>query len=227
MYMMRHLTLPRSLLIPCNHVIGVKAVMSELGIRLNEIDLHTFITWFDTNGSDCLDYNELVRQLYGEDVTTRALKLPPVLSPQRDAKSKISDIVKAATSPVRTGAGSSQISALAMGVFAEKDRKAAGRSSPYSNKLASLGSPTSGSGFATAMPSDTIGLNTRTLERNLQDIESRAVKEARKSERRQQILEEKLAIQSKLESIERQKQTLLEEYRLSHKHKKKTNLIVV
>ena len=77
------------------------------------------------------------------------------------------------------------------------------------------------------MPTDTIGLNTRTLERNLQDIESRAVKEARKSERRQQILEEKAAIQSKLESIERQKHTLLEEYRLAHKNKKKTNLIVV
>ena len=202
--------------------------MVELGIRLNEVDLHTFITWFDTNGSECLDYNELVRQLYGEDVTTRTLRLPPVLSPQRDAKSKISDILKASTSPVRTGAGSSQISALAMGVFAEKDRKAAGRSSPYSNKPNSLPSPSaSGSGFATAMPTDIIGLNTRTLERNLQDIESRAVKEARKSDRRQQILEEKLAIQHKLESIERQKQTLLDEYRVAHKNKKKTNLIVV
>lgn len=184
----------------------VRGVCGELGIRLNEHDLQTFITWFDTNGSDMLDYNELVRQIYGADVSTRALKLPPVPSPNKDARSKIAALQKASTSPERLGAGSSTISIFVTGCVS------GGVHSP--TKPTTVPSPA-----AAHVGVSNMGVGTRTLERNLQDIESRAVKEARKAERRQKIMEEKACIQQKLDSIERQRKLILEDHRLAQKKK--------
>ena len=101
------------------------------GIRLKEHDLQTFITWFDTNGSDCLDYNELVRELFGDDILTRSSSsllsssllssssssfsssLPMVTSPSNDAKQRMKMLAalkkSTETSPSQLGLGSSAI----------------------------------------------------------------------------------------------------------------------
>ena len=144
---------------------AVRAVAAELGVRLKEHDLQTFLTWFDTNGSDSLDYNELVRQLYGDDVLTRPARLPPIQSPARDARAKVQ--------------------AAQFG----KEGRTVGASSE---------------GF---------GLDPKTLERNMQEIETQAVKLARKALRRQQIMEEQMAIRNKLEAVEKQRSIIVEEYR--------------
>ena len=100
---------------------GVRDVCSELGIRLKEHDLQTFITWFDTNGSDCLDYNELVRELFGDDVLTKSSSsssflsssLPTIMSPVNDAKQRMKMLaalkMNTETSPLQLGLGSSAI----------------------------------------------------------------------------------------------------------------------
>ena len=51
--------------------------------------------------------------------------------------------------------------------------------------------------------------------RNLEKIEKLATVQARKNLRRQQILDVKSAIEVKLESIERQRKTILEDHRLA------------
>lgn len=180
---------------------GLRSVCKELGVQLKEHDLQTFVTWFDTNGSDTLDYNELVRQIYGEDVLTRPLKLPPLQSPIREARSKIMAIQKVA-SPIELGVGSSTISEFAYGNGSEiRAARKLTRSPPISSQ-----------GNAASL-SDGFGLGMNTLARNLQDIEKQAVKEARKAARQAQILEEKMAIQSRLESIDRQRNEILLEQR--------------
>jgi len=145
---------------------ALRAVATELGVRLKEHDLQTFLTWFDTNGSDCLDYNELVRQVYGDDVLTRPTRLPPIHSPARDARNKLQ--------------------------AAQATLQRSGRS---------LGA------------GDGIGLDPKTLERNMQEIETQAAKQARKALRKQQIMEEKMAIQKKLEAVELQRNIIVEEYK--------------
>jgi hypothetical protein len=194
---------------------GVKSLCSELGVRLNELDLHTFIAWFDTNGSDCLDYNELVRQLYGDDVLTRPLKLPPVPSPVKEARAIITSIQKANVSPAKLGMGQSSISTLAYGYGTESRKRL-----NQPTKGAGGGGGGGGTQHAQSMPSSPtagadrlIGMDPKVLVQNLQTIESRATKEFKRAERRQQIMEEKVAIQLKLENIERQKKLILEDHR--------------
>jgi Ca2+-binding EF-hand superfamily protein len=56
---------------------SVLSVAKALGVRLKEAtELGSLVTWFDTNASDWLDYNEFTKQLYGDDISTRAIKLP-------------------------------------------------------------------------------------------------------------------------------------------------------
>jgi Ca2+-binding EF-hand superfamily protein len=55
---------------------SLRSVAAELRCSINEVDLQDTVKWFDTNGSQLLDYNALTRQLYGEDVTTERLVLP-------------------------------------------------------------------------------------------------------------------------------------------------------
>lgn len=55
---------------------AVMSVAKALGVRIKEGELGALVTWFDTNASDLLDYNEFTKQLYGDDISTRAIKLP-------------------------------------------------------------------------------------------------------------------------------------------------------
>eukprot|EP01034_Spumella_vulgaris_P024044 gene24044-30341_t len=53
-----------------------RSVVVELRCSISEPDLQDTVKWFDTNGSQLLDYNALTRQLYGEDIITERLVLP-------------------------------------------------------------------------------------------------------------------------------------------------------
>jgi Ca2+-binding EF-hand superfamily protein len=61
----------------------LRMVCDTLGVRINDRDMKVMIAWFDTDGTERLDYNELTRQLFGEDIATRPVKLPPVPSPTK------------------------------------------------------------------------------------------------------------------------------------------------
>jgi hypothetical protein len=82
-----------------------KGVFEELGVALNDKDLHSLIVWFDTNGSKCLDYNQLTSQLYGDDVMTKSFRLPSLPDPKLRLIS---------TAPPTAG-GASSISTMSIG----------------------------------------------------------------------------------------------------------------
>ena len=194
---------------------GVRTICAELGVRMDDKELVAFTTWFDTNGSNNLDYNELVRQLYGEDIATRGLKLPKVTEKVMLAESR-SQLLSASskTGPHRNpdtlydGIGASMTSTMALGLgTVTKSNEWVGESTIFGSsnqeetqlkqpKLKREGT-----------------LKLQTLTRNLMDIESRQTKEKKHAARQKIILEEKTIIQNKLASIERQRKKILEEYR--------------
>ena len=180
-------------------------VTNELGLRIKSNDLKALIIWFDTNGTDCLDYNAMTSQMYGEDISTRNLRLPEINTLLIEHRNKVKD--QTTPSPLARGVGASAISKMAFGVgseFERRNRKISGSN----NANISMTSPD----VMVAHEKGTLRLST--LEKNLDEIQSRVEKDAIKAVRRQQILDEKANIQLKLGSIERQRKILIEEQNL-------------
>jgi hypothetical protein len=55
---------------------GLLHVLKTLNIRIEEKPLSELITWFDTNASRQIDYNQFTIQLFGNDISTSLLRLP-------------------------------------------------------------------------------------------------------------------------------------------------------
>jgi Ca2+-binding EF-hand superfamily protein len=53
-------------------------VARELKMNISDEEAVKMCNWFDSNGSGKLEYTLLVRQLFGDDVLTRAVSLPPM-----------------------------------------------------------------------------------------------------------------------------------------------------
>ena len=53
-------------------------VLNELRVVMDDSQKGKLVTWFSTDGTISLDYNSLVKQLYGDDVTTRTFALPTI-----------------------------------------------------------------------------------------------------------------------------------------------------
>lgn len=54
--------------------------MNELRVPISREDLRQLVLWFDSNGTERMDYSMLVCQLFGEDILTRPLSLPALPS---------------------------------------------------------------------------------------------------------------------------------------------------
>lgn len=184
---------------------GMKAVARELGVTdVSSADLMVALKWFDTDGSQTLDYNSFVRQMFGADITTEALHLPQL----RESVS-LSNIMKrsygesTAAANFTTTGGSTALAGGGTG--------GGGTGGGGFNMLgASLSSsemqrlPTINSGF---------GVKSSTLEKNMEVVESQAVKMARMKIKKHKILAEKVKVERKLASIEEQKKKIIEDYK--------------
>jgi Ca2+-binding EF-hand superfamily protein len=61
--------------------------VAELRIPLSRDEVRQLVLWFDSNGSERMNYSMLVSQLYGEDILTRPLSLPSLPNHQATATS--------------------------------------------------------------------------------------------------------------------------------------------
>ena len=198
---------------------SVRTICGELGVRIDEKEIMAFVAWFDTNGTNHLDYNELVRQFYGEDIATRGVKLPKLGLPTETKSQLLAATLRTgphrAPDPLYDGGGASMTSTMALGMGTKDPTKA----SEWVGETSSGGG--GGGGGSTNQQASPRQpklkregtLKMRTLERNMMDIESRETKEKKKAVRQKVILEERTIIQNKLASIERQRKKILEDYR--------------
>ena len=164
---------------------GLKAVVRELKITdITGSDLTLTIKWFDTNGSLTLDYNSFIRQMFGADITTETLSLPQV----RESVSLTNLLRKSYGDTVATTATLSNTA-----------------TSSYPSGSSSMTRlPTINNGF---------GVKFSTLEKNMEVVESQAVKQARMKIKRHKILAERVKVERKLASIEEQKKKIIEDYK--------------
>lgn len=164
---------------------GFKAVARELQVgEVSNSDLTCAIRWFDTNGSQKLDYNALIRQIFGADVTTEPLHLPTLKESVSLTQLLKKSYGESATQVALANTGG------ALGGSA---------SHPDMTRL-----PTINSGF---------GVKAATLERNMEVVESQAVKLARMKMKKHKILAERVKVERKLASIEEQKKKIIEDYK--------------
>lgn len=177
------------------------SICEELGVRLQEKDMQIFIRWFDTNGTNFLDYNELTRQIFGDDILTKYIRLPSLSPSNENNKTKFSTINSV---PASFGTGSSSISSMAVGMGSKDKRFGAWDQKPSRSGVGDLESGL---------------LSMKTLQKNMQSIDSKIIKDAKKAIKKQIIMDEKIQIQLKLASIENQRKMLVSEHRAARAEK--------
>jgi Ca2+-binding EF-hand superfamily protein len=146
-----------------------KNVAKELRVTttlVKDADYILMMKWFDTNGSHTVDYNALIIQLYGSDISTETLQLPKL----------------------KESASLSQMLTKTFG--------------PSSDEK--------------IIPDSDIGSPLRTLERNIEVVESPAIKLARLKIKKLKIISERMKVEKKIASIEEQKKNIIEEYKARH-----------
>jgi Ca2+-binding EF-hand superfamily protein len=164
---------------------GLRVVARELQVGdVSGGDITVAIRWFDTNGSQTLDYNALIRQIFGADVTTEPLNLPTI-------KENVS-----LTALLRKSYGDT---AAQTALASTGGTLGGSQSVPDMTRL-----PTINNGF---------GVKSSTLERNMEVVESQAVKLARMKIKKHKILGERVKVERKLASIEEQKKKIIEDYK--------------
>jgi len=93
-----------------------KQLTKELRVHLTPADVADLITWFDSDGTSRLDYNELIRQIYNgqDDVSTKPLVLPRL---GRHASGTVSMSTSSLFSPTRAAASDGNESVASFGSF--------------------------------------------------------------------------------------------------------------
>eukprot|EP01038_Epipyxis_sp_PR26KG_P009460 gene9460-12745_t len=169
-------------------------------------DLLAVMKWFDTNGSNLLDYNAMTRQLYGVDeVITEKLDLP-TLHENKPLKNSMSlSSIQNATHPKKK---------LGTNLLLNLNEK---------NELGLTVLPTEYRVMSTDFienPSLSFGVDSMIKQKNLENIESPATKAAKMKIKKNKILLEKMKIEHKLSIIEESRQKIINEYKEKKKLKK-------
>lgn len=157
---------------------NLQRVLEELRAGVDEVSLQETCKWFDTDGSDQVDYNSLTRQVYGADVITEKLVLPKL----KEA-SNYSKLVQSSSPNLL-----------------------------LSTQLAT-NAPLSIARSATLLGASEFGVANTCMEKNLEPVESQAVKNARLKQKKTKILQEKVKIERKLAAIEEQRKKVIDEYK--------------
>ncbi len=128
-----------------------------------------------------MDYNALVRQLYGEDISTEKLILPRI----RENKKLTNSTVNVQNKAFGSSIAENPYRPAVPNEYAGKD----------------------------------FGVDTWTIEKNLDVIESPSVKLARLKLKRNKIISEKGKVEKKLLSIEEQRKSVMDSFKQTRMHK--------
>jgi Ca2+-binding EF-hand superfamily protein len=195
-------------------------VAKELGVTVSSSDAGVVIQWFDTNGLGSLDYNELTRQLYGDDQFNRPMTRATSSNTRSSDKSKLTSAPPsnlcfngtALTShPVVSKASylsflDADALAFDSSVIRDNAAKSPMGASQSSSLITKFGVLDGNHWVTTAtapLPADKKLL-----------LETKLIKQARKKMRKNLILQERAKIVSKIESIEQQRRSIIEDHKL-------------
>jgi len=226
---------------------SLEDVSKILKIRLPTEDANALVTWFDTDGSKLLDYNEFTKQLYGGDVLTRPLSLPSFSSKTMKSSNNDFSADATCTSIFSTELNKNTFMNVSGVEMLKTYYQNAGVShccSSTSNKDPDMNASKSSSAFSTA-ESNIFGntqlnenliktyastgfkqvIDNKTLPNTKNTnskkvIETRAKKVSKIEQRKKQMIMEKALLESKLRSIVCQEKSILSSYHSSRKEVK-------
>jgi Ca2+-binding EF-hand superfamily protein len=188
-----------------------RRVLEEIRVVLDDVSLRETVKWFDTNGTQLLDYNALVNQLFGSDgVITEKLSLPRMREPS------------AYNTLMHSSAGAGRLPPMALSSTTSSLHATSSTSASHGDTVSSLlgSGPLSSSGnlmtiskSAQYITPTEFGVKASTMEKNLDPVESQAVKLARMKIKKTKILHERVKVEKKLAAIEEQRKKIIEDYK--------------
>jgi Ca2+-binding EF-hand superfamily protein len=198
-----------------------------LKVRFNTEELQKFLTWFDTSGREKFDYNEFIRQVYGEDIMTRKLQLPafkmkPLKSEKLQPNNASDDVSIAShssmTSYVSTSKGNSFLSPINTKKSSIESFSGSQKSSPTqsSASLMTMSTTLFKSADWRSEMDDKMTSGLVRNEMNFKIHENPKMKKARAMARKAMMLEERNKVQMKLDSINQQRRAIIEDYKARH-----------
>jgi len=185
-------------------------VLEELKISFDESAATAACKWFDSNGSRLLDYNALTVQLYGaSDASTERLALPVVNEGHTYAnfmKSRSGLLPSLSLNPPASYL-TSTVGPTGVSMMMSQSHSVS--TNPFISSMTAQN----------MLRSSEFGVKSSTMEKNLEPVESQAVKNARLKFKRTKMLSEKLKVERKLAAVEEQRRKLIEEYKAKHSHR--------
>jgi Ca2+-binding EF-hand superfamily protein len=177
---------------------GLIAAVKELGVNVKAKDLETLLIWFDTDGSRRFDYRELLTQLFG--------KVDPAFGPCRNHLPALPDHGK---SPNKGPGHSTSLNV---------EQSTSALPTIHENTTASPSKTLASSLSLSHVSQEEANAHTKKglAKTTLKQKEASLIKEARKELRRTALLEERKEVKHKLESVERQRKKIIEDYRDRH-----------
>jgi Ca2+-binding EF-hand superfamily protein len=214
-------------------------VAKELGVTVSESQASVIVQWFDSNGFGSVDYNELTRQLYGEDQFQASTQMSFSQQGERTEKPRnssapSSSLLFAGTAftshpqvsknPILSFVSPESISFDSFGVTScppARNPLSASLSSTLITKFGIM----DGNHWQTTTKAPLAA------DKKLM-IETHLIKQARKKIRKNVILQERAKVVGKIEYIEQQRRTIIENHkirvaeRLKKQHKEEWELKV-
>lgn len=204
--------------------------------NMDDGSVNDCMKWFDTNGSDLLDYNDFTRQMYGSDVVTEPLTLPPVINRSGQNSLKLSKSFDAAVlsgkiaPTLRNPNISSASTFLATSSLAtvstlhqvpENFIRPTYSSTSVGSLITDPNSVTENPYVSTSklqsiqIPNQ-FSVKPSVMERNLDKIESPGSLKQQQKLRKNKIILEKIKIEKKLQAIEEQRKKLIDDHKARH-----------
>ena len=204
---------------------SVVEAAESLKVRFSEIELQKFMTWFDTNGREKFDYNEFIRQVYGEDIMTRKLVLPAARIKSLKKSEKVKDIsddvsITSHSSMTSYVSSSKGTNSFLSPVNTKNSGSIGGESnlsSPQSTQsLMTMSTTMFRSADWCSEMDEKMTLGLVRNEKNFKIYENPKMKKAKSMARKAMMLEERNKVQTKLDSINQQRRAIIEDYKARH-----------
>lgn len=174
----------------------LRDALAQLRVHVSAAQVVELGKWFDSDGSQRIDFNALVRQIYGSDVTTERLVLPKLKENPR--ASAVSMLAGGLNSKLMDNSARLETMSLC--------------SNNSTSTLRSVRSHASSS-------RDTMGVAVPTMLRNLDVIENNAIKRARLRQKVSKIMTEKVKIERRLQTIEEQRKSIIAVHKENRRRK--------
>jgi hypothetical protein len=209
----------------------------------SDLHINAVMKWFDSNGSSCIDYNDVTRQMFGgkddvvftETMSSSSSSSSSSLPSLKGLGGRMTSVSSSSSLLLQGSIGGGGIAntlSSARSSLSLLNQIPSGFLQPYTSAVSSVGSLLCDANSvkenpyvtcqqlqALQIPSE-FTVKSSTMEKNVEGITSPSALKAQMKQRKNRILLEKIKIEKKLASIEEQRKKILEDHKAKHKEER-------